>query len=156
GGDIEDFYFITNQYSKNTEDLNDIYSYSLWLTDVLNGFIATVIKKRRQLGNIARAVEYIKDNIEKKLTVQEVSKVAAMSRSRFFNAFREEMGLTFSKYLNTIRIEKAKELMNSRNTTLTEIAMQLNFHDQSHFSRTFKKFTGKTPGGYLVTLKELT
>ncbi|MCP4749833.1 MAG: helix-turn-helix domain-containing protein [Proteobacteria bacterium] len=148
GGDINEFYHLTNQYSKNTEDLKDIYSFSLWLTDVLNDFIDTVITKRRKLGNINRAVEYITQNLDRKLTVSKISSVAAMSKSRFSTTFHKEMGVPFSEYVNQARIEKAKELINQKRLTLTEIAMDLNFHDQSHFIRTFKKFVGQTPGQY--------
>ena len=148
GGKVADFYHLTNQFSKATEELDDIYSFSLWLTDVLTDFINSVIKKRQKLGNIYKAVEYIDQNLTKKLSVSEIASVVAMSKSRFSVAFHQEMGVPFSKYIASARVERAKELLNNTSLSLSEIAMQLGFFDQSHFTRTFKNVVGVTPSGY--------
>jgi two-component system, response regulator YesN len=147
-GNIDEFYHLTSQYIKNTEDLDDIYSFSLWLTDVLNDFISTVMKTRKKLGHINRAIEYIKINLDKKLTLAEVSSVVYMSESRFSAAFKQEAGMVFSEYVNLIKVEKAKELINRKNLTFVEIAVKLGFFDQSYFTKIFKKYTGITPSKF--------
>ena len=148
GGNVDDFYHLTNQYSKNTEGLDDIYTFSLWLTDVLDKFIGTVIRKRQKLGNVSRAVDYIHNNLSRKLTIDEVSSEVGMSRSRFSAAFHKETGMTFSTFLANCRVEKAKKILNNTVFNLSEIASELGFFDQSHFTRTFKKITGVTPSQY--------
>ena len=148
GGNVEDFYHLTNQFSKNTEGLDDIYTFSLWLTDVLNDFIDTVIRKRRKAGNVNRALDFVHRNYSRKLTITEVCAAVAMSKSRFSETFRHETGMSFSKYLSQYRIERAKELMNTGNLTLSEIALRTGFYDQSHFTKTFRRFTGNTPSRY--------
>lgn len=149
GGNIDEFYHLTSQYTKNTEDLDDIYSFSLWLTDILNEFVSTIIKTRKKLGHINRAIEYIKNNLEKKLTLAEVSSIVAMSESRFSAAFKQETGMLFSEYVNLIKVEKAKELLNRKNLTFVEIALKLGFFDQSYFTKIFKKYTGITPSKFV-------
>ncbi len=148
GGKVEDFYHLTNQFSKNTEELDDIYTFSLWLTDVLNDFIDAVIRKREKAGNINRALHLIRRNCGRKLTITEVCAAVAMSKSRFSEAFRQETGMSFSQYLLQHRVERAKKLMNEGNLTLSDIALQTGFYDQSHFTKTFKRLTGDAPSRY--------
>lgn len=149
GGNIDEFYHLTSQYTKNTEDLDDIYSFSLWLTDVLNDFISTVIKTRKKLGHINRAIEYIKTHLDKKLTLAEVSSIVNMSESRFSMAFKQETGMVFSEYINLMKVEKAKELLTRKDLTFVEIALKLGFFDQSYFTKIFKKYTGTTPSKFI-------
>ncbi len=149
GGNIDEFYHLTNQYAKNTEDLDDIYSFSLWLTNVLNDFVSTVIKTRKKLGHINRATEYIKTHLHKKLTLAEVSSMVSMSESRFSAAFNQETGMAFSEYVNLVKIERAKELLNLKELSFVEIALTLGFFDQSYFTKIFKKYTGTTPSKFI-------
>jgi len=153
GGDIEDFYHLTNQFSKNTEGLDDIYTFSLWLTDVLNNFIDTVIRKRRKAGNVNRALDMIHQNYSRKLAITDVCAAVAMSKSRFSEAFRHETGMSFSQYLSQHRIERAKELMSEGNLALSEIALRTGFYDQSHFTKTFKRLTGNPPSWYAKAIE---
>ncbi len=156
GGNIDEFYHLTSQYIINTEKLDDIYSFSLWLKEILNDFISSVVKTRKKLGEVNRAVEYIKQNLNKKLTISEVASFVAMSESRFSFVFRQEMGTSFPEYINSLKVEKAKEMISARNTSFTEIATQLSFYDQSYFTKTFKKHVGLTPKQYLKKLAEST
>ncbi len=149
GGNIDEFYHLTNRYAKNTEDLDDIYSFSLWLTNVLNDFVSTVIKTRKKLGHINRATEYIKTHLHKKLTLAEVSSIVSMSESRFSAAFKQETGMVFSEYVNLVKIERAKELLNLKKLSFVEIALNLGFFDQSYFTKIFKKYTGTTPSKFV-------
>lgn len=153
GGDIEDFYDLTNQYTRHTDNLDDIYSFSLWLKGVLNDFIERVIAARKKLGQVNRAIEYIKDNLDKKLTVAAVASAVAMSESRFSQLFRQETGSSFPDYVNAAKVEKAKQMMGKGMYALSDIANCLCFTDQSHFTKTFRKQTGMTPKQYLVKLK---
>ncbi|MBU3915349.1 helix-turn-helix domain-containing protein [bacterium] len=154
GGNIDEFYHLTSQYIINTEKLDDIYSFSLWLKEILNDFILSVIKTRKKLGQVNRAVEYIKKNLIKKLTISEVASFVAMSESRFSFVFRQEMGTSFPEYVNSLKVEKAKDMISNRNIPFTEIATGLSFYDQSYFTKTFKKFVGLTPKQYLKKLTE--
>lgn len=145
GGTIDDFYHLTNEYTKHTEEFDDIYTFSIWLTDILNDFIDMVIQTRKKLGHINRAIEYIKHNLDQKLTISQVSSKVGMSKSRFALEFKQETGITFSEYVNVIKVDKAKEMIRQKQYSFVEIAMKLGFFDQSYFTKIFKKYTGTTP-----------
>ncbi|WP_255373701.1 AraC family transcriptional regulator [[Flexibacter] sp. ATCC 35103] len=66
--------------------------------------------------------------------------------SREFSKYFED--LNFGEYVRKLRIEKAINLIQNSNYTLTEIAYMTGFSDQSHFTRIFKLHTGKNPSSY--------
>ena len=98
--------------------------------------------------------EIIQDHIDTNLSLKEISKGLEINPSylsREFSKYFED--LSFGEYIRKQRIEKAKELMSSPNTySLTEIAYLTGFSDQSHFTRIFKKHTGKSPSSFKKTL----
>ena len=76
-----------------------------------------------------------------------------MSRNYLSSLFSKEVGCTFQSYLARYRIRKAKDLMNSQNVMISEVAGQVGFSDLAYFSRTFKRLTGQCPKEYMSDLK---
>ena len=72
-----------------------------------------------------------------------------MSESHFQRLFKAEKGLSPSKYLRELRLEKARELLKDRRyLRIQEICFEVGINDQAHFTRDFKKFFGITPTQY--------
>ena len=95
-----------------------------------------------------KAEIYIRENFTRKLSLNEVAKVAGLSSPYFSTIFKEEMGENLSKYINRMRVEKAGEMLLETDCTLSEISGACCFEDQSWFSKIFKAFTGMSPGKY--------
>jgi YesN/AraC family two-component response regulator len=62
--------------------------------------------------------------------------------------FKQEMGVTFTDYLNQVRINKSCELLTNTSLNLIDVSLQAGFDDQSYFSKVFKKLKGITPKSY--------
>lgn len=95
--------------------------------------------------------EMIQDQLDTNMTLslQQVStnlEINATYLSREFSKYFENM--SFGEYIRKLRIEKAINLIETTDYTLTEIAYLTGFSDQSHFNRIFKKQTGQTPTIY--------
>ncbi|WP_459067338.1 chromate resistance protein ChrB domain-containing protein [Flavitalea flava] len=93
--------------------------------------------------------DLIQDHIDDNLSLKELSKGLEISPSylsREFSKYFED--LSFGEYIRKQRIERAKELMQNRAYSLTEIAYLTGFSDQSHFTRIFKQHTGQGPSEY--------
>ena len=71
----------------------------------------------------------------------------AVSRSALIRRFTRRFGLAPSRYLRNLRCVSAKELMRN-GTAIAQVAQELGFADQAHFTREFKKIHGITPGRY--------
>ena len=68
-----------------------------------------------------------------------------MSVRYFCKVFKQSIGMTFTDYLNRLRIEKAKNLLANPHKHISEIAFEVGFESLSQFNRSFKRITGETP-----------
>jgi AraC-like DNA-binding protein/mannose-6-phosphate isomerase-like protein (cupin superfamily) len=92
--------------------------------------------------------DYLEENYAKSITLDELSKLAGMSKYHFLRSFTRQNGITPYSYLQTIRISKAKKLL-EQGISSVEVALRTGFSDQSHFSNFFKKLIGVTPRQYM-------
>ena len=95
--------------------------------------------------HFGRVLAFIRDNIEKTITVDDLAGRAGMSSSHFSRVFKETLGETPMQYVLAYRIEQAIVLMKDPSLQLSEVAVACGFADQAHFSRSFKQITGLTP-----------
>ena len=92
-----------------------------------------------------RLDEYIQENLDKNLTLQQIADVVNLSISHLNRLFQQSKGISVYQYVIRCRIDRAKQLLKQKKLTVAQIATQVGFCDQSHFSRHFKKFIGVTP-----------
>jgi AraC family transcriptional regulator len=101
-----------------------------------------------RLGEAAlrRALDYMQDNLAATLTVEDVAQAAHLSPYHFSRLFKDATGFAPHQYLIKVRIERAKELLlNSTRCSLAQVASEVGFFDQAHFTRHFKRIEGVTP-----------
>lgn len=106
---------------------------------------ARQIKERNPLTEI---VKYIEQNYQSDLSLQEVAGKFFVSREYISRKFKQEYGINFSDYIVSVRIEKAKLLLQNPNLKLSQIAEMVGFHDVKYFSKVFKKQAGTSPKDY--------
>lgn len=95
------------------------------------------------------AVQYISENFTNEdLTVESVASAALMSESHFRRLFKIAYRVSPIKYINLMRIERAKELIRYTNESFSDIAAAVGFANLYYFSRMFKKEVGCTPSEY--------
>lgn len=101
--------------------------------------------------------EIIQDQIDTNMNlnlkgISETLQVHPAYLSREFSKYFDD--LSFGDYIRKLRIDKAVQLLSTTDHSLTEVAYLTGFSDQSHFTRIFKKFTGKSPSGYKKSLQK--
>ena len=79
------------------------------------------------------------------LTLRQVANEVAMSNNHFCTVFSQETGVTFTEYITTLRIEKAKELLRDKQMRTSDVAASIGYNDPHYFSYLFKKFTDLSP-----------
>lgn len=100
------------------------------------------------LQKLRRSLRYLEENLERKVGVDKLGEIAGLSAHRFSALFREVMGASPHQYILRRRIDKAMGLLTSSEAPVMEIAGQLGFHDQPHFTKLFKSTTGVSPTFY--------
>lgn len=93
--------------------------------------------------------DYIKNNLTADdLSQSAMARMAGISRDYFSRIFKNITGMNYNKWLNTIRLEKATELLSQDALTLTEIAMMSGFQSIPSFNRVFRDEKGMAPRDY--------
>ena len=111
---------------------------------------APPVKPVRRAGGrpIRQAMEYLAENLDQKMSLEAVARSAGLSRYHFLRIFKRETGLSPHLFRTLRRVDQAKKLL-CNDTPLAETALMVGFSDQSHFTNTFRKYTGATPGQYI-------
>ncbi|ACL70286.1 PocR ligand-binding domain-containing protein [Halothermothrix orenii] len=148
GADLEVIFGLENTYFNKIDNIEDVNRLSEILVRVLDRFIECIfsIKNVRKKDLMYKAMNYIRDNYaHKSISLNEVADEVGLSAAYFSKLFKEELGLTYTEYLNKVRIEASKELL-KQGCSLASIAQTVGFNDQSYFSKVFKKMEGLSPG----------
>jgi AraC family transcriptional regulator len=94
---------------------------------------------------LKRAIDYIDANLSEPVSLAELAGVAGLTRMHFAAQFRAATGLRPHEYLLRRRVERAQELLRGSNESIMEVALQVGFQAQAHFTTTFKRFVGQPP-----------
>lgn len=96
---------------------------------------------------IERACIFLREHYAERIRLEQICKCASLSKSTLIRAFTKFKGITPYRYLENVRINEAKKLL-EQGAVPIEAAMRTGFSDQSHFTNFFSSFTGLTPGSY--------
>lgn len=109
---------------------------------------SNIPKRLNFINAVEKALEYIYNNYERKLTVEEVARNCGYSKSNFCKIFKTITGDTFHNILNKHRIKMACILLKNSNSSVEDIAVKVGFADSKSFCRIFKNANGVSPGQY--------
>jgi AraC-like DNA-binding protein len=96
------------------------------------------------------AKKYISDNIGRKLCISEICDNLGCSKSTLLTTFKSKYGITVNTYITEQRLNKATHLLCEGNMTISEIASETGFSDQSYFSKVSSAKFGTTPSEYRI------
>ena len=102
----------------------------------------------RNVQEIHRAMNYIREHMDKEISLRELLQFTGMSKSHFSKNFKQITGKTFISYLNDIRIEAAKKYLVETRQPVSWIVEQVGFGDEHYFRKVFKRDTGLSPRAF--------
>ncbi len=148
---------IMRLFNRIVEEQNNFQSGST--TFILTSFIQMILILCRTSSpvdnryyshtyKISKAISYIKKNYPQKITLETLAEISGLSVSSFRRYFHGAVGTSPINYLLKLRLQKAAELLDSNDQSISEIAYKTGFSDSNYFIRQFKKFTGETPLKY--------
>ena len=104
-----------------------------------------------RLGKEHKAVSLVKEVLhahpERDLKLDDLEAVTNLNKFYLMRVFRQDVGLSPHKYQTGLRVDLAKERL-AKGAEILEVALDLGFSDQAHFTRTFKRYTQTTPGRF--------
>lgn len=109
-----------------------------------------------QPENVGSREEFIMDGIAahleyeyaKDVTLEKLADMACMDKFRFCRLFKERLGMSYTAYLNKIRVQNAAELLRKSELNITEVALSVGYRSLEHFIRVFNHSYGVSPGEY--------
>ena len=106
------------------------------------------IRKIRERDVIEDSIFFMKENIQKKLTLKELSRKAGLSPSHFSFKFYKKTGRSPMDYLIHLRIQRACQFLDNSELRIGEVSEKVGYEDNFYFSRIFKKIMGVSPVKY--------
>lgn len=99
---------------------------------------------------VRQALDHLHTHSDKSIAMQELTAVAGVSRQYLAKIWKKQVGVPLNGYLNAIRIERAKVLLEAGNRKIIDVAMEAGFGSLSQFNRAFLRTTGLPPSRWLA------
>lgn len=124
--------------------------YHMYCRAIVSELLCRLFRENEMIHKRSFSIEtvrqHITENFEVNFNIEELSDMVGISTSHFHRLFKEHTGLSAKRYLNTIRINKACDLMQTGEfNSIAEVAYAVGFNDIYYFSRLFKKIMGFPP-----------
>ena len=124
--------------------LEDMFSWLKdWVTEEFEKYLE--LKENRDKKPIYIAKQYIKENYNKSISLEDISSITGFNSTYFSSMFKKETGEKFIDYLVNTRIENAKLLLLNTDFKVSEVAEEVGYSDIKYFTKVFKKKTGLNP-----------
>ena len=95
-----------------------------------------------------QVIDYIKVNLAQDLSILDLASLTSMSESHFSRSFKQLVGIAPYQYLMQQRVERAKQLLKQQAISISDIALDCGFANQTHLTKVFRQMTGVTPKAY--------
>ncbi|PAB58960.1 response regulator transcription factor [Anaeromicrobium sediminis] len=137
------------------ENMETIFDLIIWIKrniEIVTGKLRPNDQNKFEHEVICEVIRYINCNYMKDITLVKVAEHVHMNMSYLSHLFKQQTKNNFVDYLKDVRIEKAKELMETHNKKISEIAELVGIRDRRYFSKLFKEKVGKSPAQYKKTI----
>ena len=116
--------------------------------EVLRKHIPTENFKRDDIIRLEHIFEYVNNQYAQNISVEEIAEQLGLTPNSFCRFFKKMTQKRFIGFVNEFRIQKAVELLNESNYTISDVMFKSGYNDASYFTRQFKKHLGITPTEY--------
>ncbi|MGB6726330.1 MAG: AraC family transcriptional regulator, partial [Terracidiphilus sp.] len=113
-----------------------------------SGTVEAFQRQEKALQRLRPLFNFLEENCGNSIQIKQAAKICRMSESHFMSVFKEVTGMSFLKYLNYYRIEKAQLMLAHADVSMKNLCQEVGFCDQSYFGMVFRKTVGMTPAEY--------
>lgn len=139
---------VMHELNLASAENDDEYSFHL-----LNSILGKICKltnthKHGCLSKVQLAMLFVQNNFRRDIGLDDIAEVAGVTPAYMSSIFRRECGMNFKDYINGIRFDYAKKLLDFSDMTITDICFESGFNDYANFERNFRKKYGSSPREY--------
>ena len=139
---------LESGYSREIVEYVNISLWQLLASFIYNDFFSKIRHQSKDTNIVDTAINYMKENIDRSISVDELAGHLNYSNSYLYSLFKEETGYSPIHYFNHLKIQKACQYLSFTNLSIKEISFELGFSDPFYFSRLFKKLMELSPTEY--------
>lgn len=140
--------FLFEQLDSSIEESE----YNQWLIKFIaclsDSLDSHVKSKNIKVQTLVDAKTYIQSNLNEAISLTELSKELKIDKWQLSRKFKPVFGVTLFQHIHASRVVKAKEMLSQRHS-ITDVALECGFCDQSHLTRYFKRFAGMSPNKWV-------
>lgn len=124
--------------------------FAILLSMMIDGYCNSInnISLQNHSVNVVKVQRYIVNNIDKKISLADLSELTDLDESYLCRLFKRECHMTINEYIQNQRINEAKWMLESSDNSIIDISHLLGFSTQSYFCSVFKKIVGISPAKY--------
>ncbi len=144
-------YSLSDSYIQQIDLATDKEMISFLHRDLIYDYASKMKDLRSTPGisqAIKRTIDYIVDNIQKRITLDKISRAVGINRTYLCELFKKETGVSIQRYITKLKIEAAVNMLAYEDFSVLEISDYFSFSSSSHFCSVFKKETGLSPNAY--------
>ena len=107
-------------------------------------------------SSLSKSIRFINENYPSKIKIPDLAKIEGLCMTSYNLLFKEQIGISPTKYIINLRIDHARSLLESTDLSVEEIGLLCGYPDINFFSRVFKKYVGVSPSNYrrqIITLE---
>ena len=143
-------YTLSDLHIQYIEELRDYRAVVNAIGEALIEYVDRVAESKRKYlsKSIATVQEYIFNHLYETIPLSLLANKVGLQENYLSQLFKKETGVTITQFIQNEKVEEAKKLLELTTEPVTAIAAKLNFYDQNHFIKIFKRYTGLTPNRY--------
>lgn len=103
---------------------------------------------------IRNVIQYIHNHMDSAISLKDVAIHFERNRSSLSRQFRQETGVSFTTFVQKVKIQASLQEVRHSNSSIQQIALSLGFEDQAYFTRVFRKYMNCSPGQYRRNLSQ--
>ncbi|UKS28301.1 response regulator [Paenibacillus sp. HWE-109] len=138
----------SSQSKYRPQQLSEAYQDALQHSAVIPDLNISKTSTDHQVALIDKAVDYCKRYYTTDINLQKIADHLDINKYHFCNLFKDQLHITFWDYVTNLRVDHAKNLLQTSEERVSSIAIQSGYINSSHFGRVFKEITGVTPAEY--------
>lgn len=136
--------------------LETIDEVQTWMTGLFRDLLSKLERKADVMpysDNVKRVIQYLRNHYLEDVSLQTAAEVVHLNSAYLSKIFKDDVGSTFTEYLNNLRIEKAKQLLAEQSMEIRDIISKCGFNNYTYFFNAFKKKVGMTPKQFIARQK---
>lgn len=141
---------ISEEMAEKIEEADSSEALVDVIEQMIDGYCNSInnISLQNHSVNVVKVQRYIVNNIDKKISLADLSELTDLDESYLCRLFKRECHMTINEYIQNQRINEAKWMLESSDNSIIDISHLLGFSTQSYFCSVFKKIVGISPAKY--------